>query len=98
MLEAALAQTQGVIFEIQRFSIHDGPGIRTTVFVKGCPLDCLWCHNPEGKSALPQLSYLPQKCIACGNCIKACPHGAHQMVDGIHLFDRSLCQLCGDCV
>jgi pyruvate formate lyase activating enzyme len=98
MSDATLDQPKGVIFEIQRFSIHDGPGIRTTVFFKGCPLNCLWCHNPEGKSAQLQLSYLPQKCIACGNCVKVCPHGAHQIVDGNHLFDRSLCQLCGDCV
>jgi pyruvate formate lyase activating enzyme len=97
MSEAGLAQIQGIVFEIQRFSIHDGPGIRTTVFMKGCPLSCLWCHNPEGQSSQQQLSYLPQKCIACGNCVQACPHGAHQMVDGVHQFDRSLCQLCGDC-
>ena len=97
MSEAGLRSIQGFIFEIQRFSIHDGPGIRTTVFLKGCPLDCAWCHNPEGKSPRPQLAYLPQKCIACGNCVKACPHGAHQIIDGVHRFDRSKCQVCAAC-
>jgi pyruvate formate lyase activating enzyme len=97
MSERGQVHVQGTIFEIQRFSIHDGPGIRTTVFLKGCPLGCLWCHNPEGQSSQQQLSYLPQKCIACGNCIRACPHGAHMMVDSVHQFYRSQCQLCGDC-
>jgi len=60
------------IFDIQRFSIHDGPGIRTTVFMKGCPLRCLWCSNPESISPEPQLSYSPQKCLACGACFSAC--------------------------
>jgi glycyl-radical enzyme activating protein len=97
MLESNSSTTRGMIFEIQRFSIHDGPGIRTTVFLKGCPLHCLWCHNPEGQSPNQQLSYLPAKCIACGSCAAACPYGAHRMVNGVHLFDRSLCQLDGAC-
>ncbi len=61
---------KGIIFDIQRFSVHDGPGIRTTVFMKGCPLRCVWCHNPEGLSAKPQLSFHKEKCLGCGRCGK----------------------------
>lgn len=63
----------GTIFDIQRFSIHDGPGIRTTVFFKGCNLRCLWCHNPESQSAQPQLMFYKDKCVGCGECKKVCP-------------------------
>lgn len=67
----------GMIFDIQRFSIHDGPGIRTTVFLKGCPLRCGWCHNPESQSKTAELAYYPEKCIGCGSCVSACPKGCH---------------------
>ena len=87
----------GRIFDIQRFSIHDGPGIRTTVFLKGCPLNCIWCHNPESISAKPVLSFLPDRCIGCGYCFKVCQAGAHQMVDGKHIIDRTKCTACGEC-
>jgi glycyl-radical enzyme activating protein len=87
----------GLVFEIQRFAIHDGPGIRTSVFLKGCPLRCLWCHNPEGQSAEPQLFYLPEKCIACRYCEGACRRGNHSFVAGTHLFDRANCAGCGEC-
>ena len=62
----------GRIFDIQRFSIHDGPGIRTTVFLKGCPLRCLWCGNPESIPYEPSLSYVADRCIGCGECVKVC--------------------------
>ena len=89
----------GTVFDIQRFSIHDGPGIRTTVFLKGCPLNCLWCHNPESKSSKPQLSFTPMRCIGCGACLKACKHNAHKLNEkGEHVIDRSACVLCGECV
>ena len=88
---------QGNIFDIQRFSIHDGPGIRTTVFMKGCPLRCIWCHNPEGIDGEPVLSFLPNKCIGCGYCSRVCPRSAHKMVDGVHELDRDACQVCGRC-
>ena len=87
----------GRIFDIQRFSIHDGPGIRTTVFLKGCPLACKWCHNPEGIARGPHLSFLPDKCIGCGYCFRVCPRGAHAVVDGAHVLGRGRCEVCGRC-
>lgn len=66
---------KGNIFDIKRFAVHDGPGIRTTVFFKGCPLRCVWCHNPEGLSAKPQLAYYAHKCVGCGCCVSGCPVG-----------------------
>lgn len=63
----------GICFQIQRFSIHDGPGIRTTVFLKGCPLSCSWCHNPEGRSGRPEIHLLEERCIRCGACVEVCP-------------------------
>ena len=60
------AKMKGMVFDIQKFSIHDGPGIRTTVFLKGCPLKCLWCHNPESQQSRQEISFMPEKCIGCG--------------------------------
>jgi pyruvate formate lyase activating enzyme len=87
----------GRIFEIQRYCIHDGPGIRTTVFLKGCPLNCLWCHNPEGIAPQAALSFIPARCIGCGYCFRACERGAHAMTDAAHTLDRARCGLCGRC-
>jgi pyruvate formate lyase activating enzyme len=90
--------TTGRIFDIQRFSIHDGPGIRTTVFLKGCPLRCLWCGNPESIPSEPSLSYLPDRCIACGACLPVCPEKALAAeADGKVRVDRQRCTGCGDC-
>lgn len=85
------------IFEIKRFAVHDGDGIRTTVFFKGCPLKCVWCHNPEGISFAPQLAYYEDKCINCGECVAVCPAGAHSVTAQGHTFDREKCTGCGKC-
>ncbi len=90
---------QGRVFNIQRFSIHDGPGIRTSVFLKGCNLRCLWCHNPESRSPQQEIQYFPQKCMSCLRCVDSCPEGAHYIdEDGVKVFDRTKCTLCGICV
>ncbi|MBQ4563916.1 MAG: glycyl-radical enzyme activating protein, partial [Lachnospiraceae bacterium] len=74
------------------------PGIRTVVFLKGCPLRCLWCHNPEGLSSDPQIMYNAERCIGCGECVKACPNGCHTLANGVHRIDRERCTGCGACV
>ncbi len=89
---------QGVIFNTQRFSLHDGPGIRTTVFLKGCPLDCVWCHNPESKQVKPQLAWSESRCIGCGLCETACTHDVHSHDEnGKHVAFHQ-CVACGACV
>lgn len=89
---------KGIITDIQRFSLHDGPGIRTTVFLKGCNMACSWCHNPETIHTGPELLYYDSNCMNCGKCGEVCPSGAHRFADGQHVFDRSLCEACGQCV
>jgi len=86
-----------LLLEVKRFGVHDGPGVRTVFFLKGCPLKCQWCHNPESISAKPQLAYYEHKCIQCGECILACPVHAHELIDGKHFFDRCKCTACGVC-
>lgn len=88
----------GRVFDIKRYSIHDGPGIRTTVFLKGCALNCLWCHNPESIAPGPELMYWPARCKRCHACLKACPVGALTADrEGAVLIDRGKCDLCGRC-
>jgi pyruvate formate lyase activating enzyme len=84
---------QGLVFNIQRFSIHDGPGTRTTVFLKGCNLRCYWCHNPESIKAVPEIQFIPSRCIACGDCVLACPYAA----EGQTARFTSRCTGCGAC-
>jgi len=88
---------QGLIVAIKRFEIHDGDGIRSTLFLKGCPLSCLWCHNPEAISTQPQLAYNAGRCIGCLECVRVCPVQAHQSIAGKHELDRSRCIACGRC-
>lgn len=88
---------QGTIFHLARFAIHDGPGIRTVVFLKGCPLRCWWCHSPEGQLAGPELLLRRDRCIRCGQCLEACPHGAiRDAGDGFDTLAAE-CALCGTC-
>lgn len=86
-----------LIFDIKRFALNDGPGIRTTLFLKGCPLRCVWCHNPEGQRPEAQRLYTKKKCIGCGTCVSVCPQGALQLTaDGIRPTSEA-CVLCGAC-
>jgi pyruvate formate lyase activating enzyme len=88
----------GTVFNIQRYSIDDGPGVRTTVFLKGCPLTCLWCSNPESQCGLPEVTYRYTSCKRCGTCVKVCPAQAVTLTDdGVHI-DRAECTLCEECV
>ncbi len=89
--------TRGVIFDIQGYSIHDGPGIRTTVFLKGCPLRCAWCQNPESHRFLPEVLFATEKCEGCGRCVSACPERAVRLEGGKSTTDRRLCRGAGAC-
>lgn len=88
---------EGIVFDIQGFSIHDGPGIRTLVFFKGCPLRCPWCSNPESQRFEPELFFHPERCIGCQKCLQVCPRGAIGITDGKISFNRDRCQNCGQC-
>ncbi|RKY88532.1 glycyl-radical enzyme activating protein [candidate division KSB1 bacterium] len=88
---------KGIIFDIKRYAIHDGPGIRTTIFFKGCPLRCLWCHNPEGISPAPELAFWENKCNNCGKCIEVCPNNAISGSDKLILINREKCKMSGNC-
>jgi pyruvate formate lyase activating enzyme len=88
----------GVIFDLMRCSMHDGPGIRTTVFLKGCPLRCLWCHNPESQRFEPELALFQSKCAFCLACERACPAAARRFDGGVHALNRDACNKCGRCV
>ena len=91
----------GTVFDFKKFAVHDGPGIRTTLFLKGCPLGCLWCHNPEGINIKLSLWFFERKCIACKSCVEACSFGALTAAlpgEPFIKIDHDKCTRCGDCV
>ncbi len=88
----------GTVFNIQKFCTSDGPGIRTVVFLKGCPLHCAWCHNAESQRIVHELMYHADKCVMCGRCAAVCPNGVHTIENGVHTLDRDKCTACGKCV
>lgn len=90
-------QTKGIVFDIKRFALHDGPGLRTTVFLKGCPLSCPWCHNPESREFSPVLLFRPARCLRCLRCVEACPNHAISSQSGFPFTDHSACTACGQC-
>ncbi|MDL2327215.1 glycyl-radical enzyme activating protein [Ruminococcaceae bacterium OttesenSCG-928-A11] len=90
-------EQKGFITDIQRFSLHDGPGIRTTVFMGGCNLRCAWCHNPETNCRQRQWQYMARRCIGCGACVQACPHRALALTAAGVVRSAALCRLCGCC-
>ena len=88
---------KGTVFNIQRFSLFDGPGVRTVVFLKGCPLNCIWCHNPEGKNPRPEIMFDASRCIGCAECASACVRGGHIFTEDGHGYAREKCTACGEC-
>src|SRR5450759_5242814 len=96
-----IAEYAGTIFKIKRFSVHDGPGIRSAICLKGCPLNCIWCHSPEGISSDISIWYDKSLCIACSKCVQACPNHALELVQNTesHInIDRNICNISGDCI
>ena len=89
---------EGIVFDIQHYAVYDGPGIRTTIFLKGCPLKCLWCHNPESQELKIEISYFKEKCLGCEKCVEACPNDSLSLTqDGI-IRNKNKCTVCGSCV
>ena len=95
---AAGVETVGFVFDIKRYALHDGPGIRTTVFFKGCPLQCQWCHNPESWKATPEAALRTTWCKRCGQCVQLCKQGAVSLDGDLPVTDPEKCTLCGECI
>lgn len=94
---APVCEEKALIFDIQHFSVHDGPGIRTLVFFKGCPLRCRWCCNPESQVRVPEVVFFSNRCIGCGRCVGACVNGALRVEGNRIIYDRAKCTNCGRC-
>ena len=90
-------ESMGTVFDIKKYALHDGPGIRTTVFLKGCPLNCAWCHNPEGLTAAPEILHSADRCLSCGACAETCEAGALTLTPRGVVCDGSRCLACGRC-
>lgn len=90
-------KNSGLIFDVKRYAVNDGPGIRTTVFLKGCPLNCVWCHNPESRSPKPEKMYSAAKCIGCRKCVEICSQEACTLTEEGIVTDKDLCIVCGEC-
>ena len=90
-------ERQGIVMDVDHFAVHDGPGIRTCIYLKGCPLSCAWCHSPESQSPAPQLLFAQSRCTGCGRCAVVCPAGVHRFADSRHILDRGECLVCGNC-
>jgi pyruvate formate lyase activating enzyme len=93
-----LDESRALIMDIDHFAVHDGPGIRTCIYFKGCPLVCAWCHSPESQSAFPQLLYTSVRCVLCGKCVSICPKKLHHIDEGGHIFLQNGCDNCGLCI
>ena len=91
-------EVEGIIFDIDHFAVHDGEGIRTCVYLKGCPLHCRWCHSPESQEEEPEILFAPGRCTGCGACVAQCPRGLQRIEEGVRIFDRAQCIKCGACV
>jgi len=93
----SVAEVQGLVFDVDTFAVHDGPGIRLAVYLKGCPLGCEWCHSPESRRAAPEILFLAERCVHCGNCAAVCPAGVHEVDESRHVLHRESCEACGAC-
>ncbi len=91
-------QIAGRIFDVDTFAVHDGPGIRMAVYMKGCPLHCAWCHSPESQRPDPEIALLKDRCVYCGTCQTVCPQDEHDVAEGHHAISRHRCTTCGSCI